>query len=254
MSTGRTFLWPVILILAVLTLAGTATAHDYVSSQGRFYIWYPDDWRQVDYTTVDYYLSNNQADQEAYNYDAVFAPDTSAPFYSGDYLILAVDTVGELSTKQIDSVVNDYGNVFGKKVSRLSTAEFFSQMKPKSTNYDPDTKLLALLNDIPSDSGEVRENLWVLKFYDKGIAYFYFYSPASLWPQSTTLFEKIVTSFSTENIEARMPRENLKLAEIESDGGGSGWTWYWSALVIAIVIVIIIIIIAVTRKRKQINR
>ncbi len=235
-------------------LAGAAIARDYVSSQGQFYIWYPDDWKQVDYTTVDYYLSTNQADEEAYNYDGVFAPDTAAPFYSGDYLILAVDTAGELSPRQIDSVVNDYGKIFGQKVSRLPTSEFFTQMQPKSANYDSDNKLLALLNEIPGDSGMVRENLWVLKFYGKGIAYFYFYSPASLWPQSETLFEKIVTSFSTDNIEAKMPREDLKLAEIESDGGGSGWTWYWSALVVAVVIVIIIVIIAATRKRKQINR
>ena len=87
-----------------------------------------------------------------------------------------------------------------------------------------------------------------MKIYDKGIANFYFYSPDSVYQAGKAVFSDIVASFSTDNIEEAMPREDLKMADAEREGGGFGTT---QIIILLVVLLVIIFVIYIVRKRNS---
>lgn len=209
------------IIAALLTvMATTVLASTYVSHMGQFYITYPDDWEQIDYNTVDLFLTRSGAEQQMYDYDAVLAPSTSSPFFAGDYLILTVEKTGELSDEQIDSILADYANTFQKGIVNLTTDEFPADVDSDAPVYDPAKKVITVLNDIYQGQQVIKKNLIMVKFYEHGIASFYFYSPDSLFQASKATFENIFASFSSENLDAAIPPEEVKVADIETDAEG----------------------------------
>ena len=237
-------------LLLLLLVAATASANTYVSSAGRFYFTYPDDWEQVDYNTVDYYLMNGKADREAFNYDAAFAPKSSVPFYDAEYLILSVDSMAALTARQVDSMARDYSRVLGEPVKRVNTGSYMADAAANTPVLDTAENVLVIVSNV-SDSGRVvQKNIWVQKFYEGGIANFYFYTPDSLYQKTKDLIETMVSSFSTENIEAARPREQLKLAKIntetDNDDGSAGPGFY--ILVVAVILILAILAIFVIKK------
>jgi hypothetical protein len=238
------------LLLPVSFGADSASAETFVSSQGEFYFVYPEDWNQIDYNTVDYYLSVSAADSQAFDYEAAFAPDSSRPFHSGNYLILTFDEVGRLTDRQIDSVVNELSRSFDGNVSYLPTDDFLADLSSESVNYDRTKKLVSVLSNVFNQGEVARKNLWIMRFCEKGIANFYFYSPVSSFRQSKAQFETILNSFSTENIEAAMPQETLKLADIETDDDDSGITGV-ALIILAAIIVLLAVVIGMRRKTRS---
>lgn len=61
------------------------------------------------------------------------------------------------------------------------------------------------------------------------------------------MFEKIISSFSGENIEDALPKENLKVADIKTPDEKNSFNTIWVAIFVAILVVII----AVRKKRKK---
>ena len=239
-------IWLTLLLLACIV--ASASANTYVSSAGRFYFTYPDDWEQVDYNTVDYYLMNSQADREAFNYDAAFAPKASVPFYSAEYLILSVDSMAELSTRQIDSVANEFAGVLGTPVERVETGDYLESAIANTPILDTAEDVIVVISNV-SDSGKtVQHNIWVQKFYSGGIANFYFYTPDSLFQQSKDLLQTMLSSFSTENIQAAMPREQLKIADIKTGSENSSVGPGFYVLVVAVIVVLAILAVFVVKK------
>lgn len=234
------------LLAAALTTTGAAEQH-YVSLKGNFHITYPDEWAQVDYRLVDAYLLRNKAGGPILDYDAAFAMKDTRHFFSSDYLILTVDTVGELSEEQIDSVLDKLSRGFGEEVKYYPVADFLTNLKSNTPSYDAGTRTVTILNEITQAQQAFKKNLLMMKFYEKGIATFYFYSPDSLFETSKSLFEQIVASLSTENIEDVLPKEQLKVADLKDGGGVSReeskkskkiYLYIGVALVLLIVIVI----------------
>jgi len=84
----------------------------------------------------------------------------------------------------------------------------------------------------------------VKKFYDKGVANFYFYSPDSLYEQSQLVFEAIANSFSAENVEAAIPIEEGKIGN-----GGSNSFDKRNMLIPGGVAFIILIILLIRLKK-----
>ena len=83
-----------------------------------------------------------------------------------------------------------------------------------------------------------------MKFYDQGIANFYFYSPDSMYEDSKPIFANIVESFSTENLEAPSTNE-VKVAELEDeDDDSSSMLPVWISLGVVLLVVI-------TKRRKK---
>ncbi len=204
-------------LLLMMIGSSVVLAENYVSWTGDFYIALPDDWAQVDYQTVDLFLISNRAGSDVLDYDAAFAPSSSIPFFAGNYMILTVDTVGELTQTQIDSVLNHMSKTFGRDIKYYPVADFLSDMKSNAPSYDADTRLITVLSDIVSQGKVTKKLMHMTKFYERGLATFYFYSPNSLFDQSKHLFKDIVQSFSTEDIEAAASQEEVRVADIDSE-------------------------------------
>ena len=134
-------------------------------------------------------------------------------------MILTVDTVGELKEWQIDSVLIELAGAFGRLVKYNPVSDFLADPEPGIPSYDTVTQTVTILNEIPEQQA-LKMNLLVMKFYERGIATFYFYSPDSLFETSKFLFKRIVTSFSTENVEDALPKEQLKVADLENAEDG----------------------------------
>jgi hypothetical protein len=239
-----------IFVAVAIMLIGsiTVSAKNYVSWAGGFYIVIPDDWEQIDYQTVDAFLISNQAGRDVLNYDAVFAPSTSVPFFVGNYLIVTIDTVGQLSETQIDSVLGVMGATFGKNVRYYPVADFLADMKSNAPSYDPEKKLATVVNDIVRRNEVTKKLMLMTKFYEKGLATFYFYSPDSLFEQSKQAVSEIVQSFSTEDLEAAAGRAEVRVADVDvdddddpksDDGSISPSTWVPFVGIIAVLIAII---------------
>lgn len=213
----KTIMW-MLLLTIVAAASGTAETQTYVSLKGGFYITYPDDWAQVDYWLVDAYLLRNRMDTAVLDYEAAFAFKDAPHFFSGNYLILTVDTVGELKDWEIDSVLIELVRSFGRRVRHSPTADFLANLEPNLPNYDTLAKTVTILNET-SEQQVLKKSLLMMKFYERGIATFYFYSPDSLFETSKSLFEQIVASLSTENVEDALPKEQLKVADLEDAEG-----------------------------------
>jgi len=244
----------VLFVATLLTvLAVVAYANTYVSLNGQFYITYPDDWEQIDFRTVDLFLSRSGADESMYDYEAVLAPSAASPFFSGDYLILTVEKTGELSNEQIDSVLADYAQTFRKGIVTTTEDEFPADVKSNTPVYDAGKKEVTVLNDVYQGQEIIKRNLIKVKFFENGIASFYFYSPDSLFETSKATFEDIFASFSTENIEAVIPSEDVKVADIETDAEGkmkdSGANLF-VYLVVGVVICLVLLGIFARAKKK----
>ena len=206
--------------LAAVTflISSNATAETYVSFKGKFYIQYPEDWLQVPYLTADMFFSRKGSDPSALNYEAVFAPKSSSPFFATDYFILALDTLEWLYDYQIDSVVDEMTKTFGKDMEYFPSWDQPTDLKSNTPVYDKKNKILTVISDVVTGDRIVKKNLMVKKFHDKGIANFYFYGPDSTFEKSKTVFQGIVNSFSTENINQAVPKEAGKVSDPADKG------------------------------------
>lgn len=245
----------ILLIIVILTLipAGLQAA-TYVSLSGEFYITYPDDWEQVDYNTVDLFLTRSGADQSMYDYDAVFAPKSSSPFFVGDYLIMTVEKMGEFSARGRDSVILEFSKTFKSGITYVSSENLIADLESDVPVYDREGKILKVVSDVYQGQQMLKKNMIMLKFYDRGIATFYFYSTDSLFESSRQTFEDIVASFSTEDIESAIPRQEVEVADLEMDAEGNikqdkpKTILYLS---IAVFILLVLVSVFIRLKRKQ---
>ena len=241
----------------ILLAVGIASAGTFVSLNGRFLVTYPDDWRQVTFAEVDLVLSMSNARNDTYAYEAVFAPTSSLQFQTGPYVILKVDTVGEMSQKQIDSVVAQLGKSFGGVVRTTSLEKFLTNATDNSPEYVPETQTVAVMSSLSDDDKNPKVSVLAMKFYNRGIANLYFYAPKTQLEQFKPIFKNILASFSTENIDAALPRENVKVANPEkmknssdtnSTSGGRLW------VVLGVLAIVVAIAFAVSRMRNRQTR
>ena len=237
----------IVITLCLLLIFSVVSAKNYVSLSGRFYVDIPEEWEKVDFKIVDEYLQRNNVGLEGFYYDAVFAPKSNEPFYHGNYLIITYEIKNELNDDQIDSVLNEISRVFGNDVKYFPAADYLTNLSSNTPVYDKNQKVAYVINDVTQKSESFKKNLLFYKFYHRGIAKFYFYSPDSLFQESKHIFEKIISSFSDKNIEEALPKEDVKIADIdtpkEDDSSNSSW--------IAIFIALIVVIIAIARKKKK---
>ena len=210
----------VTILLALLCVAAMVEAKTYVTFSGGFYFTYPDDWQQVSYNTVDEYLAKSKAGRPLYNYDAAFAPAASDPFFSNQYLIVFVDTVGQLTDTQIDSVLGKWSATFGNGIKYFPVGDFLADVKSNEPIYDKDRKLFTVVNDIVANSQTIKKNLIMMKFYEKGIASFYFYAPQATFDSNKVVFQQMMDSFGSGDIQQALPKDSVKVADIKTDKSG----------------------------------
>lgn len=206
-----------IILIVLLCLSVQAEPKRYISFNGEFYFDYPEDWIQLDYRLVDHFLKLNKAGKTTLDYEAAFCPIVSDPFWSNAYFILSIDTIGDLSGKQIDSVINDLSKSFGVGIKYFPVADFMTDLKSNAPSYDRDQKVITIINDIYEKQKLLKRHLYAMKFYEKGIATFYFYAPDSIFDSNTEIFNDVLHSFISGNIDSILPKEKLEVADIDED-------------------------------------
>ena len=87
-----------------------------------------------------------------------------------------------------------------------------------------------------------------MKFFEKGLANFYFYAPDTLFDSSSTVFNNILESFSYGNIDSLLSEESLKTADIDDISSGSESS---KEIPVAVMIGLLIVIIVIVAKRKK---
>jgi hypothetical protein len=237
-------------VALLLAFASAASAENYVSLNGGFYFTYPDDWEQIDYNTVDLFLSRGQVSRDVYSYEAVFAPSSNSPFFNGNYLILTVDTVAELTKEKKDSILNEFGRSFAKKFKYAPVRDYLVNLKSNNPNYDREMQIASVLNDVKQSGEPFKKNLLMLKFYEKGVARFFFYSPDSVFESSKGIFEQMINSFSTENLDAAFSREDVKVADIEVESSSDSDAEVGNIIPVAVVAALVVVLIALIRRKR----
>lgn len=240
--------------LVVLAMASTVSAETFVSFNGKFYVTYPAEWKQIDYLTVDAYLHRAGARRNTLDYEAVFAPKASEPWYRDSYLILTVDTIGQLTEKQIDSVLVRFEDSFEKTREVRSTATLLQGLQAGKIAYDPASQTAAVITSVASPETGDKSILLVMRFYQHGIANYYFYATDSALTTQLPVVSAIVSSFSTENLDKAIPKETGKIADADKIAKATEpkRTFpIWAPTSGGAIVVIIIALAAARRKRKQ---
>lgn len=238
------------LILIAAALASPVSAEPYVSLNGNFYIILPDDWEQIDYNTVDMFMQQRGVSIEGLSYEAVFAAKGNSPFFEGNYLILTIDTVGNLNDDQIDSVLNSLRKVFNEDIQYYPVGDLLANLDSNTPYYDREKRVAVVLNDLTQQEKTFRKNILYYKFYESGVAKFYFYSPDSLMEQSQTLFEEVVASLSTEDIESKLSSDKVEITDVDGSTSGDDEDNEFG-LPVAIMVALLIVIITAAKRRKS---
>jgi len=200
-------------ILLALTLCGTGVAGTYVSLNGGFHITYPDDWYQVDYRTVDYYLSQGGSKRVIYNYEVALAPKASPQWNAGAYMMLTIDSIPNMTPKQVDSVLENLAASVDRPVNRSHAGTFDAAWRAMEVSYWPDQQVGAVTIEPNVSLDDHTRTMVVLKFCPVGTANFYFYAPDTAWDAGKASFAGIISSFSTQELEKALPKETLKVAD-----------------------------------------
>lgn len=237
--------------LLLLLLASASTATNFVSYAGKFYISYPDTWKQVDYLSVDVFLNQGRTTKQKLEFEAAFAPSISEPWHRDIYLILTVDTISGMSPAKVDSILQGIETSFGPRQARSASA-FLADIKPSQLVWDADSHTAAVVTEAAT-SADDKSSLLMLRFVPEGVANFYFYATDSALAAEANSVASIVASLSTEDIETAAPHESVKIADakkIENANSEDRPIPIWAPTSGAVV-VIILIAVAARRRRKK---
>jgi hypothetical protein len=126
-------------------------------------------------------------------------------------------------------------------------------VKSNSPSYDKENRVLSVVNDVTQGGESVKKNAMYKRFYDTGIANFYFYAPDSAFDADADKFTQMVLSFSTENLDSALASDPPKAADLdesilegEEEGQSIGMTTW-----VPIFVVFLIIFIAARKKRAR---
>jgi len=225
----------------------SASAWEYVSFSGKFKISLPEGWQRVDFRAVDLALQQSRADRAALTYEAVFSPEEGLRFTDVAYVILTLDTIGDVSTIGKDSLLKYAAGALGERPQDIREADLMTNLESTAPVFDPVRKTVSIFTDV-SEPGEAgKKNLLVLKFYNRGIASFYCYAPDSLFAESKPVFAAIVNSFTTENLETTVAGKDVKVADLKSRTKKRISPVVWGVAAIMAIVIIAVLV----RKRKR---
>lgn len=233
-------------MLALLMLAAAVSAETFVSFKGQFHIAYPPTWYRVDYQTADFHLSHGDPNRMV-DFEVVLHERAATTIFQGQYLVLTVDTTGAFDADQIDSVVSVTEQEFGRPRQEVEWDAFMVASDTGFVYYDAADSLVAIESLVQGDATGTRTNLLVMRFYERGIANFYFYAPTREIEDALPTFREIVASFSTQNMQEALKAatEPVEVADIDKNNG----TGIASYILIIAGLALILIVILIVRKK-----
>lgn len=262
------------LILLMLTLTVNALPVDnYVNWKAHFWVSIPDDWTKIDYLVVDRFLAMTDTSQEIYDYEAVFAPESSEVFIDDAYLIITFDSVGKMTNSESDSLLDEIAQSYATDVYDAMVVEIMTELTPGRPIVDRRKKVVSVLTEM-AYRAEARKKLWLyMRLNDLGLISMYFYSPDSTYDRNKPIFDSIISSLSFENLRDAAGSEQAvfsdvggesidppkteysdeiaaerKAAEKSSAGGVSPY------LILGLVVVagiVVMVVLKASRKKKQ---
>ncbi len=239
-----------LVVLSLCLATVSASAETFVSYNGRFHFTYPDTWTQLDYTTAQFYLSRGDTAQKV-EFEAVFCEKNAMVLFEDQYLILTVDTVGNLAPHQIDSVIGSLSTEFKRPIKEVTSDVFLRSYCKDSVVFDRAGKRASVESEVPGDSSGTKINLLVMTFYEQGIANFYFYSPTFKYAANLPLYREMIMSVSTEPLPNATTAEPVKVADIEKKPEGS--LNYPLIFGTPLFIILLVLIVRLRKKRQQAN-
>lgn len=205
-----------IISLLISCIAISAVAGTYKSLNGKFKIEYPEGWIQIDYNTVDLFLGRSGANRQMFDYEAVFAPQESVPFFEKEYLLLKLDRRDNFGQKQIDSSLARLSALYESQMINKPVGDFVAAARAGSPTYDRRHHIATVLNEVVQADGSVVSNLLMMKYYDGGVASFYFYAPEDMLQENLSVFLTIVKSFDTSMLDTDSTGQEVKVADLEN--------------------------------------
>lgn len=236
-----------LLFITGLVFAGSVMGGTFVSYKGKYAITYPANWKQVDYNTVDYFLSQGGATPQTSAYEAVFADSAFEPFLNGVYLVIDLDSSGDISAAKMDSLRDEFIQMFGGHSKTAPAENFMAALVRDTPTVSTDGRLVAVEMDVTEPGQAKRTSVAAVKVYEHGAVNFYFYAPDSLMSTARPAFQTIVASFTTD-IEAAKPREAVKVADADKVSGEGSRR---SLILIGSGVVVIIIVAMVMRRKRR---
>lgn len=250
---NRKILAAIIVVLVGLGLTVSAADNKYISFDGEFSFNYPEDWRQIDHRVVDAFLVRNEAGKSTLDYEAAFATLGHVPFWRGPYFILSVEADESYSDTQIDSVLQSMSRVYQKGIKYFPVADFLTDMESNSPVYDKERKIISVISDVVEKGELLKRHLFVMKFYEKGLANFYFYAPDSLYDSSVVSFHGILETFTYGNVDSMLVPETLEVLDAEDISKESDGFFGMPVAVMGGLLIVLIAIAAIRRKKKRVS-
>lgn len=242
-----------VLVAVILSLTSVAPAKNFISFNGQFYLTYPDSWEQIDFRSVDYFLTQNNPNPALLAYEVVLAPISTRPFYEEPYLLLTFDKIGELIGATRDSALASIASGFSAQIDSVGRNELVGKIKPDAPLYVSEDRMLAVQTDIHEGRTITRRNLLVVRFSQVGLTSFYFYAPDSMWAAALPVFVQIAQSFTPGTQPPNMTPETLKVADLsKEDSTSPGIRRYWP-IPSGLIVILIVIMAARRRRRRQAN-
>lgn len=246
-----------LLVLALVCLAAmSASAGQYYSLEGNFTISYPDPWYQVDYQTVDYHMSKAGTVTDIPAYEAVFSADRTLAFYETGYVILALDTIGAMTPRRIDSLLGGWETTFDQPVRNQALSTPLPDDIANVPCYDREHSLAWVLLDAGAPSAPPIHNLVALRFFERGVASFYCYSPDVRFGRDLPVFLQMLGSFTPG--DARTTGSQVKVADLDQAANGDSKdsvsdkdTSSWLPFGGGAVMIALLIVIMRARRRKR---
>lgn len=202
-----------VTLLAVLLWPSILAGEVFIDWKAGYYIEYPDDWYQVAYTTVDFFLASQNIDRRQFEYDAVLAQKSEKPFFEMPYAFLSYQPVGQLNSSQIDSVLRTISSEYGRKYVEGSLKSGVPKFNLSQPVYDKSLGAVVVKSRVTSEyTDKVLLEMW--KFYEKGIAIFFCYAPKEMYNDARPIFLSILNSFSTRDVEKVASEDSVRVVDL----------------------------------------
>lgn len=187
-------------------------ANNYINWGKKYYITIPDDWRQIDRFNVENFLRLHDKDPEQVDFDVFLCPAAAVPFYSQAYVFISAEEV-ENSVSIADSIQVGMAREFDKLIDETARTGPISRVKSGKPVYDKSTQTITQVSEVNAQ-GQNQIMTLVMKFYDFGIATFYFYTTEDKYESFKEKFKEIADSFSDEDLEKASGGAKPKIVDV----------------------------------------
>ena len=240
--------------------ASTDNGVNYVNWGKKYYITIPNDWRRIERLNVENFLKIHNKDPRQVDFDVFLCPKAAVPFYSQAYVFVSAEEV-ENSVSFADSIYVGMEREFDKMIDEMARAGPISRMKSRKPVYDKSTQTITQVSEVNAQ-GQNQIMTLVMKFYDFGIATFYFYTTEDRYQSFKEKFKEIADSFSDKDLEKASGGAIPKIVDVSDInsqtntpggalGGGDDSETPGAILPWAVAISLAIMVLVVIRKRRR---